>query len=561
VSGRSFKREPGIPGRIGGTLFFAVFLGMGLLFVGLLGRDVYQRALTYTWTKTDCAVHESSIDDKGGSSPYQFNARFTYEWEGRSHTAHSKPVAFSDYGEAHRLLEKFPADSRSVCYVNPKNPDEAVLERESLLIGFMVFLPLIFVAIGAIGIYAMWKRPTRPRAPSPILLERKRPQKVGAIAFGAFFLIGAVGSWFLLIGPAIRILDARDWPSVPCKVLSSRVQTHRGSKSTTYRVDILYAYSIDGREHRASRYRFVGGASSGYDGKARVVAQYPPGAERVCYVNPKDARDAVLDRGFSPVMFFGLIPVVFLTIGLVGLSAAFRKRHESTDSPAASLGSAAESGTHDAVDTSPSHLKPNSSPMAKFIGGLIFSLFWNGIVSVFVLQAIQMWRSGSGEKWFLSVFLIPFVLVGAGMIAFTIHSFFGLFSPRANLRLSQTSVAAGQTVELTWEFTGRIDKLRELHLQLVARRERDEGSGKNRRTRRDVIYTGEIAHYTNSNDIRSGTVLCPIPVDQPPTDVDGANRVLWHVRLRAKVDFGADLSDDYPITVVASREVPTRQRL
>jgi hypothetical protein len=77
---------------------------------------------------------------------------------------------------------------------------------------------------------------------------------------------------------------------------------------------------------------------------------------------------------------------------------------------------------------------------------LAFALFWNGIVSIFVLFAISQlyahfigpvptWfpaprsnRGGVstvGETYFLCIFLIPFVLVGAGMIMAVIYSLIG----------------------------------------------------------------------------------------------------------------------------------------
>jgi hypothetical protein len=323
------------------------------------------------------------------------------------------------------------------------------------------------------------------------------------------------------------------------------VKSHSSDDGTTYSVEILYAYEVNGREFRANRYHFMGGSSSGYDGKARIVAHYPPGAQSICYVNPEDANDAVLLRGFTPVMWVGLVPVVFLAIGIAGMCgkigpvAAARKIDF--------VGKSARPG--EAVV-----LQPSASPLAKFLGGLIFSLFWNGIVSVFVVHVIQMWRSGrGGEKWFLTLFLIPFVVIGIGMVFFTIHSFWGLFSPRVRLRLSQGVVGLGESVELSWEFAGRIDKVRDLRLQLVARQESDEGSGKNRRTRKDIFYTADLAHFTSANDVRAGSVLCTIPSDHAPSDSEGSQRVVWTIKLKAAIEFGADLNDEYPIHVVSGQ--------
>jgi hypothetical protein len=550
--GVQFKHSRGIPGRVLGTLFFAVFLGMGLLFVGLIARQVFQDATTYSWPKVQCVILESGVHDKHGSeSPYQFHAKFSYEWQGQNYTSEKVALqsrTFSDYSKAQRAADTFPADSKSICYVNPKAPSEAILMRGNLAFAFMIFLPLVFVAVGAGGMYAMWRRSSDPPKPAPLVIKPKAVV-VGSVAFfGIFAVAGALALYFMTIRPALKILDARDWNAVPCTVVSSRVQSHSSDDGTTYSVDILYAYEVDGREFRANRYHFMGGSSSGYDGKARIVAQYPPGAKRICYVNPGDANDAVLLRGFTPMMWFGLLPGLFVVIGVAGMLGKIgpvrNLRNQSLKSPA---------GLE--MSNGPVVLKPTASPLAKFLGGLIFSLFWNGIVSVFVVHAFGMWRTGrgGGEKWFLTLFLIPFVVIGIVMVFFTIHSFWGLFSPRVRLRLSQANVGLGESVELSWEFAGSADKVRDLRLQLEGRQELDEGSGKNRRTTKDVFYTAELAHFTSANDIRGGSVLCTLPADHAPSDSEGSQRVLWTIRLKAAIEFGADLNDEYPIHVVSGR--------
>ena len=121
------------------------------------------------------------------------------------------------------------------------------------------------------------------------------------------------------------------------------------------------------------------------------------------------------------------------------------------------------------------------------------------------------------------------------------------------LRLSQANVGLGESVELAWEFAGRVDKVRDLRLHLEGRQEWDEGSGKNRRTRKDVFYTAELAHFTSVNDIRAGSVLCTLPSDHAPSDSEGSQRVVWTIKLKAGIEFGADLSDEYPIHVVSGQ--------
>jgi len=89
------------------------------------------------------------------------------------------------------------------------------------------------------------------------------------------------------------------------------------------KIDISYTYTVEGREYRSNRYQLIVN-SSGYDNrKAAIVAHYRPGMTAICYFNPKDPADAVLERGFSPVMPFGLIILPIFLIGLGGVVWVF----------------------------------------------------------------------------------------------------------------------------------------------------------------------------------------------------------------------------------------------
>jgi len=538
VSAASTRRASGIGGRILGTVFFLLFAGLGFFFTVLLARQLYRDGQTYRWPAVPCVILESAINDQGGNSPYAVHVHYQYEWRGSSHSSQqfaTQTKAFSDYSKAQRLIDRFRADSKSLCYVNPGNPTEAILQRTPLWSGFFLLLPLTFLAIGAGAIYAIWRRSSEPNvAPAKAV----RGQKFAFCFFGLFLVVGLVVSYFLTVAPTIKALQARKWNAVSCTIISSRVQHHSSDDGTTYSVDILYAYEVDGREYKANRYDFLGGSSSGRRGKQRVVNQHPPGAKRICYVNPGDPTDAVLHRGLATGMWFGLIPLVFVAVGLGGMIGTARH-------PGRQISPAIISRPPDGV-----LLKPKASPMAKFVGALLTMIFWNAITWVGVGFVIQ------DKAWWVLLFLSLFVLIGLALIWVTIHSFFGLFSPRAQLRASQTPVALGESIELSWEFTGRVDKLRDVHFILEGRDERDEGSGKNRRTKTNVFYTADIAHLTNPNDLKSGTVLCTIPSEQLPTDTEGSERVIWVIRLKASVELGADLDDEYPLTVVAAVPSP-----
>jgi hypothetical protein len=541
----------GIGGKLFLSFFFFAFLAMGLIFTGLVVRQVYIDTKTYGWPKVECLVLESGVRDKGGNSPYEFVVHYQYQWKGQSYSSQrfkTQNQSFSSYGDAQRLVERYRGSTKATCYIDPHDPAQAILQRSSLWLGLLIFLPLIFVAVGAGGIYFVWKRASPPTGPAPIVLKPTALKtRKPIVAFCSLFIVvGLLVFYAIFIRPVIKIREARHWPAVPCTVVLSRVQSHNSDDGTTYSVDILYRYEISGREYKANRYNFFGGSSSGYNGKARIVSQYPPGRETVCYVNPQDPTDAVLFRSFTPTMWFGLLPLLFVVAGAAGIIA-----NPPGGTPPAKLSVSFE--------LSPVVLKARYSPAARFFGSVCISVLWNGIVSVFLWLVIQMWMGREhGPKWFLTFFLIPFVLVGLLMIWMTVHAFVGLFSPRAQLRIDSSTIPLGNSVEIQWQFSGRVEKIREFRLFLEGREEVDERSGDNFRTNKSVFHTSDIIHLTDSKSIPSGSALCTIPADQKPSDAEGDHRVVWVIRLKANVHRGADLDDEYLITVISAAATDNR---
>ncbi len=136
-----------------------------------------------------------------------------------------------------------------------------------------------------------------------------------------FFLFGSFLFLVLFVSPLGKVINARDWNETSCLVISNRVKTHKG-RGETYSVDIVYSYEINGKKYRSNRYHFMVGITTGFRGKAAFVNRYPPGTKITCYVNPWNPRDAVIERGFTPLVYLlvGLfIPLIFMLIGLLPL--------------------------------------------------------------------------------------------------------------------------------------------------------------------------------------------------------------------------------------------------
>jgi Protein of unknown function (DUF3592) len=552
-----------------GTLFFSVFAILGLAFTGIMLWSIAQTLRPYFWKTTPCTILQSERATDGlertSNSGEPIVIRYRYEAGGRAYesTRLDKGIKRSiDSNEVERLLFKYAADTNSICYVNASNPEEAVLRRGSLWPALFIFLPLVFVAVGVGGIIAVWRGEKWKQR----TMTRRQANALGSVGkvffFGVFTLVGGILGYFFIGRPLQTYFAAKDWPETPCEIVRSSVVPHAGSKgSSTYSIDITYRYEVRGRELQSSTYSITslsGSSSAGRSSKEKVVARYPAGMKTVCYVNPEDPTDTLLNRDLSPWLLLGLIPAIFLSVGLVGLGSmirpALRRMRERSTMPILPGTSAImPNAPIGQAMAGPVVLNPQHSPMAKFWAAVFFALFWNGITGVFVWIAVMSFIDGKPE-WFLTVFITPFVLIGLVVLLFVGSTFLNLFNPRMQLTLNSPAVPLGGTLDATWLISGSSSRIEHLKLTVEGREETSHGSGKTRRTERKVFVTLPLAETNDPQQIARGRASVEIPEGHKPSQDEDYPKVIWTVKAVGQIPRYPDLEEEFEITVLA-REV------
>jgi hypothetical protein len=394
----------------------------------------------------------------------------------------------------------------------------------------------------------------------PLSQRRRTGSGAGCLAafFGLFALVGGVATWFVTIRPLAGLVAARSWVETPCTILASQVAESSDSDGTTYKVDVRYSYVFAGGEHRSERYDFFNAYSSGYQGKADVVARYPPGARTVCYVNPDDPSEAVIDRSPGPRYLVGLVPLVFLFIGVGGIVFALRHGGQAAaatleaPSPAAwsskPTRSALARDSFPTVQTGPRDLRPNVSPFGKFVGLTFAALFWNGIVSVFVWQAVQGWRAGQPDGC-LTLFLVPFVLVGLALVAGAFQNLLALANPRPRLTLSPGVLTPGGAAYLQWKMVGRASRIRRLRIVLEGREEARYRRGTDTYTDRETFATIHAVDTDQPFEIPAGSAHLSIPEGTMHSFAADNNKIVWMLKAECEIPGWPDSVDEYEIQV------------
>ncbi|MBN1674959.1 MAG: DUF3592 domain-containing protein [Kiritimatiellae bacterium] len=255
---------------------------------------------------------------------------------------------------------------------------------------------------------------------------KDKDAKIGSgclVLFGLPF--AAVGVVMAGLNAKTLVTAARmwRWEEVPAQILSAQLESHQGSKSTTYSVAASYAYQYQGNPHKASRVGLHSGSdnvgSYHRDIHAELERYRKSGKPFRCYVNPDNPAEAVLYR--RPRWgLIGLLSVFGLLFGGVGVGIiamglyAYRR-------------GAKETALQAEHPEEPWRWKPEWQDgviKAADKGGMIFACafaaVWNAIAVPIAVLAVGDVLKGQTEKQALLVLLFP--AAGLALAAWAVRS-------------------------------------------------------------------------------------------------------------------------------------------
>ncbi len=543
------------------TLFLSVFAIAGLVFMGFIVKSGWEMVRAYTWKKTDCVIEASSVNEKG--SGVGFDVRYSYRFGGLRYTGTRFSVGMSESvsaASAQRAVQRYAAGRPAFCYVNESAPAESTLERGSPWILLFGLIPLVFVMIGVGGIIAVWR--TKPASRTPISARHGAGKgggrgRLGMRLFGLIFIVIGGGLLYaIFFRPMLKESAAAKWPTVPCEITSSQLGFHSGSKGgSTYSVDVRYRYTVGGREWIGTNYNFDTGTSSSRGWRETAVQSLPPGTRTVCHVNPEDPLDAVLSIQPSPDRWFGLIPGVFLIVGLVIFFTASRAgskkavvAHAGDGLPLLArgrgVGAIPLGGTTGEVQ-----LKQSTPPGCAFAAIAVLALVWNGFVWGFFMTTKD---AGTGVRLFMGIFL----LAGLGLAAAAFYQFLALFNPRTSLTVSAPTVPLGGSLDVRWRFSGNVRRLAKLTIILLAREEATYRRGTTTTTDKSVFLNTVLLDISDATQMASGELKVGIPRELIHTMTATNNKIVWMLQVKGDIPNWPNVDSEFPITVTP-REAAT----
>ena len=386
--------------------------------------------------------------------------------------------------------------------------------------------------------------------------------RMGLIIFGLVFAtIGAVVCAAILGPVLVGAVRSRNWVARPCVILTRELEQTSGNSDSgpAYRVKVRYRYEWNDHDYIGDRYGWSG-VYSGRAGNQKILNRLPLGAETTCYMNPANPAESVLKRGLGWEVAFGLIPLVFVLVGVAIVWHGLGNKPSTAISDAAvgrgprlqrRFGAAGRAATGGPAilpipnyDHGPLDLRPAGSPGKRLAGLLIFAVIWNGFVGCFLWFGI--FGSG-GTNVCGAVFMIPFVLVGLAVIVAVIYALLALKNPRPTVTLSKSIIRLGDSLEVRWKVAGRTDRISVLNLTLEGREIATYRRGTNTSTDKHVFAKVDIAHITRPSEIASGRATLRMPQTSMPSFQSANNRIQWALVIHGDIPNWPDMKEEFTI--------------
>ena len=379
-----------------------------------------------------------------------------------------------------------------------------------------------------------------------------------ALFFAVFFLLGCAGMVFLLatqVIPEWRVNHA--FIETSCTVL----EQGGGRAHVAYRV---------GGEPRHAWVALDGSSTGETDDRVR----FAPGTRHLCWYDPADPETVVLTRGYTWWLWLTLsVPISLLLIGGGGLvytvvslgksverRAALVKRNgprgasEETEGTGAAYPHVPSAGPiTDSPGTELAYRLPVAGSPAWTLGlWLTACLIWNGLVSLFAVVAVNSLWAGDPD-WVLIVFLIPFLVIGIGLIVVFVRQLVlaTAIGPTL-LEISEQPLGPGRSCGLFLSQTGRLP-IHWLEVSLACDEEATYRHGTNTRTETHRVYQQSVFRRERF-EVQQGMPFtarftAEVPAGAMHSFKSAHNEINWRFIVRGRVAGWPDFQRAFPVIV------------
>jgi hypothetical protein len=145
--------------------------------------------------------------------------------------------------------------------------------------------------------------------------------------------------------------------------------------------------------------------------------------------------------------------------------------------------------------------------------------------------------------------MIPFVLVGLGLLWGVIYYILALWNPSFTLTVSEGSPRLGQKIHLEWQSSGFLGRLETLSLELEGRESATYRRGTRSVTDHSLFHKSVVFETAQPANHPGGKAELRIPDEAMHSFDGGNNKIEWSFRIRGSIRKWPDVDESYPFTV------------
>jgi hypothetical protein len=318
-----------LPGAVVMALFFMAIPGF---IAGLILWKVSELRHAATWPSTRAKITRSEMRAEhhrhsGEVTQVRNLPHVEYEFTLGDRVIKGTRIGVGEIpDDPQATLDHYRVGTTVAVYYDPKNPENALLERDPPLP--IVWLYAIAAGVFLVGLAVLalfWNI-------SEIFdgLAGYFPEKA-FLPGVAFFTLGGVLVLALLWASRREAAQASAWPQIAGRIVSSSVEHYRqrvggartGVLTTFYEAVVEYAYSVNGRDYHGTRLSF-GGKLAGAQALAEAqAARYPEDSQVMVHYDPMNPSNAVLDIKIAHGGAFTVVALAFFGLAIF-FSGAFR---------------------------------------------------------------------------------------------------------------------------------------------------------------------------------------------------------------------------------------------
>jgi len=236
-----------------------------------------------------------------------------------------------------------------------------------------------------------------------------------------------------------------------------------------------------------------------------------------------------------------LILVPFVAVGIFGIvliRRALRAAREEASADDPLRRETAEPAARSRV-RAPLACEPKSR-IVPFVLALVFCVFWNGIVTVFLTQ----------EGF--TCFMVPFAAVGLLLVVAVVYAALATMNPRVTLHVERHPLLPGVEEEIRFEIQGSSHRIATLEILLEGEERATYRQGTNTHTATNVFYSQSLTTLQQDGEMmHGGSLRLRVPEQAVPSFDGNNNKIVWHVRVHGDIKLWPDVNDKFEMRVMS----------